>query len=286
MRNKGLRHTIIAIIVILVILTAVAGNYLYATRWSQGNFKVDYQTVDDTQIPDDFDNVSMMFFSDLEFGSLFDAKRLDGFSQAISGLAPDIVVFGGDMFDQGYDIQPDDITAVTSALKAITAPLGKFAILGDFDQSDEKRQTVVKSILLASDFELLGTKPLKLHNGTSAFIELVGISYDAGLTDASPLFADVQASSYVITAIHGPALADALPLNISDLTLSGHAHHMQVNIPGLGAYTHFPLTASYGLGRTATGRTLLYLSHGIGETNVDARWFCDPSVLFFRFNKK
>ncbi len=283
MKNPVIRKTVICIAVILFLLGAIGGSYFYATRWSQKHFTVDYQTAGSFQIPLAFDNVSIMFLSDLEYGSFFDSSRLSILQQQISQLSSDIVIFGGDLFDEGYAVSQQDIDTVTAFLKGLSAPGGKFAILGDFDTADSQRQSLVTAILADADFELLKYgAPLKIHNGTSAYINLIGFSYNPELTDTTAAFSSVLDSSYTIAVIHGAKLADTFPLNRCDLTLSGHSHHLQINFPGLGSYKTSAASGSYKLGMQTTATTTLYLSSGLGETAVDARLFSKPSLLFLR----
>ena len=283
MKNPVIRKTVIGITVILFLLGIIGGSYLYATSWSQKHFTVDYQTASSSQIPLAFDNVSIIFMSDLEYGTFFDNSRLQILQQQISQLSSDIVIFGGDLFDQGYEVSQQDIETVTAFLKGISAPGGKFAILGDFDTADSQRQSLVTSIYADADFELLEYgAPLKIHNGTSAYINLIGFSYNPDLADTTAAFGSILDSSYTIAVIHGAKLADTFPLNLCDLTLSGHSHHLQINFPGLGSYKTSSSSGSYKLGMQTTATTTLYLSSGLGETAIDARWFSKPSLLFMR----
>jgi predicted MPP superfamily phosphohydrolase len=284
--NKTSR-LIIIIIIIGLLLATIAFSFLYATHWSQTNFQVEYHDVTSAQLPDDFDNTGVMFLSDLEYGTFFKKDRLDILQNKLSTLSADIIIFGGDLFDSNYTITETDIQDVTDFLKQLQAPLGKFAILGDFDIESSTRKTIVEQILFDADFEVLDQKTvLKVHNGTNSFINLVGIDYDPQLTDITGRFSTVIDSSFTMALIHGAAFNELLPINLCDITLCGHTHNFQLTVPGLGGYRIYPQTGSYKVGLTSTATTSLYLSSGLGETYTDARLFSDPSILFIRLKAK
>ena len=226
-----------------------------------------------------------MFISDLEYGTYFTKDRLERFIDKINSCEADVVIFGGDLFDKDYNPVSNDITALRTALKSIEAPKGKFAILGDFDYVTEQRSALVRKLLYDAEYELLQDNNITLHNATSETINLIGFNYTEGTLVTDQAFANITNDAYTITVVHGALFAESLPNQLSDLTLSGHSHHSQINLPFFINYNLYPNTGTYGPGKYNLKNTMLYVSNGVGTTTDDFRIFSDPEVLFFKLQK-
>ncbi|MBR2746153.1 MAG: metallophosphoesterase [Erysipelotrichaceae bacterium] len=271
-------------IITFLLLSALFG-YLNASKFNLTDYEVTYLDIKDETVPESFIGKSIIFISDLEYGTFFDKTRLELFKRKINNFKADVIIFGGDMFDREFVPISEDVTLLTDLLSGLEADLGKFAIMGDFDQITDRRKALVSKILYDSNFELLDGNPIQLHNNSSQQMNLIGINYSEDTTDLSGTYSNVQPEDYTITVIHGAAMADILPIKISDLTLSGHAHHCQVNFPFL-IEDSFTQTGGYSTGKYKTNNTFLYVSRGIGTTIRDYRFFNDPEILFITFKQK
>lgn len=267
-----------------LILTALFG-YLNASKFNLTDFEVTYLDIKDETVPESFIGKTIMFISDLEYGTFFDKDRLELFKKKINSFKADVIVFGGDMFDREFVPISEDVNLLTDLLSGLEADLGKFAILGDFDQITDRRKALVSKILYDSNFELLDSNPIQLHNNSSQQMNLIGINYSEDTTELSNTYSNVQPEDYTITVIHGAAMSDILPIKISDLTISGHSHHCQINFPFF-IEDSFKQTGGYATGKYKTNNTLLYVSKGIGTTISDYRLFSDPEILFITFKQK
>ena len=267
-----------------LLLTALFG-YLNASKFNLTDYEVTYLDIKDETVPESFLGKSIIFISDLEYGTFFDKTRLELFKKKINSFKADVIVFGGDMFDKEFVPISEDVNILTDLLSGLEADLGKFAILGDFDQITDRRKALVSKILYDSNFELLDGNPIQLHNNSSQQMNLIGINYSEDTNDLSGTYSNVQPEDYTITIIHGAAMADILPIKISDLTISGHSHHCQVNFPFF-IEDSFKQTGDYATGKYKTNNTLLYVSKGVGTTIKDYRLFSDPEILYITFKEK
>lgn len=283
MENKKKTVLILAIIVGLL-LTGIL-SYLNAKYINPSDYKVRNITVSDSHLPESFDGFTVMFISDLEYGTYFTKDRLERFIDKINSCEADVVIFGGDLFDKDYNPVSNDITALRTALKSIEAPKGKFAILGDFDYVTEQRSALVRKLLYDAEYELLQDNNITLHNATSETINLIGFNYTEGTLVTDQAFANITNDAYTITVVHGALFAESLPNQLSDLTLSGHSHHSQINLPFFINYNLYPNTGTYGPGKYNLKNTMLYVSNGVGTTTDDFRIFSDPEVLFIKLQK-
>ena len=267
-----------------LLLTALFG-YLNASKFNLTDYEVTYLDIKDDTVPESFMGKSIIFISDLEYGTFFDKTRLELFKKKINSFKADVIVFGGDMFDKEFVPISEDVNILTDLLSGLEADLGKFAILGDFDQITDRRKALVSKILYDSNFELLDGNPIQLHNNSSQQMNLIGINYSEDTNDLSGTYSNVQPEDYTITIIHGAAMADILPIKISDLTISGHSHHCQINFPFF-IEDSFKQTGDYATGKYKTNNTLLYVSKGVGTTIKDYRLFSDPEILYITFKEK
>ena len=277
------KKIIVILSIIFIILASCLFTYLNGKYINPTDFKVTYLDIEDELIPDSFKEKNIIFISDLEYGSFFDEQRLNKFIDQINKLHADIVIFGGDLFDKQFVPMSEDVQLLTEKLKSIKADMGKFAILGDFDQMTGERASLVNKILYDSDFEMLDGNAITLHYGTNEFINLVGINFTSNVPDLNSSFNNIQPESYTITVVHGARMINYLPVNISDLTLSGHSHHVQVNLPFIVDYESYPMTGNYSHGKFNTSKTMLYVTNGIGTTKNDLRIFSDPEIVYIIF---
>ncbi|MBQ1826712.1 MAG: metallophosphoesterase [Erysipelotrichaceae bacterium] len=281
-----MRKKIIIISVLFLILISLIGYIAFnSTHGALTSFTISYRSLESNKLPKSFNDTSVMFLSDIEYGTYFGEERLKKLENRLKNVSCDIIIFGGDLFDRNYAINPEDIGTVTAFLKGLSASLGKFAILGDFDINDPQKEAVIRQILYDGDFELLDQQTFHLHNKSEAFITLTGISYTSSESIAD-YFLPVSESTLNLAVIHGAKLYDSFPNNLIDLTLCGHSHHVQVDYPFFGAYQQYNMTGSYKAGSYNSGQSLLYVSRGIGTTNVDRRLFSSPEIVIFRLKSK
>ncbi len=228
-------------------------------------FKVSYIDETSEKIPSNFNEVKILFLTDIEYGYLFNEQHISKLKTTINNLDVDIVLFGGDLFDKIYPPVSSDVDLLTDLLSSINAPLGKFAILGDFDYSSETREILVKKILSDSNFELI-TSEMKLYNNPTGYITLYGDDFGNHTID------QVSNETYSIVLLHGIDTYKNLPTNVN-LVLSGHTHDRQIN---------FFSKADYKFGKTKN----LYRCRGIGLTEVDYRIFSSPEIVVITLKTK
>lgn len=122
-----------------------------------------------------------------------------------------------------------------------------------------------------------------LNNGSEQLVEdiwLVGIDDAlAGKPDVLGALRSVPSNAFKIALIHSPSLFDRSSERF-DLVLAGHTHGGQLRLPLLP-----PLWLPDGAGRFVSGwygkgGSRMYVSRGLGNSIVDARFFCRPELTF------
>ncbi|TXT18778.1 MAG: hypothetical protein FD133_700 [Erysipelotrichaceae bacterium] len=94
-----------------------------ATHGALTRLKINRLTLESDQIPEAFDELSLVYFSDLHFYTLGKTYYEDVI-QRINSLNPDFVVFGGDLIDETqYETYSEtERTNIINLLKSIKAP--------------------------------------------------------------------------------------------------------------------------------------------------------------------
>ena len=281
------KKKLIVILALLIVIVLFAGiSYLNASIFNLTQFHITTIKEESSELPDSFNDATIMFFSDLEYGTYFNEGRLDQFIDTADDLQCDFILFGGDLFDAEFSPVNEDVVAVTERLKKLKAPYGKFAILGEMDQTNDMRKALVTKVLNDAGFEVIDRLSLQVHHNSKDSINLIGFNYTEDISSFADTFANIQPENYTLTLVHGALAAETLPLSLSDLTLSGHTHHLQVILPFVVDYEAYPLTGKYSTGSHKLSNTTLYLTRGVGTTRTDYRFYSDPEIVYIRLNKK
>ena len=277
------------ILIVLGVLLLSAGIMAWDAFYSApSRFNIRYETLSSIYIPGQLDDVSILFFTDLDYGPFMDEARLRKLVDTINGLAPDVVVFGGDLTDQSVKtISAPARRVLTENLAAINAPLGKFAVYGDNDCISQQKTTATAEILYAADFEILTNASVKLRNTGSESVALVGIGNGINVyQDISAAYANVPRTAYVITVCHTPDTAARVPVDITKYFLAGHSLGGQVYWFFNSLYKP-AMTDVYFRGKyTVSGTFTLDVSSGTGTTGRDVRFLSNAEVVLYRLEHK
>jgi uncharacterized protein len=209
-------------------------------------------------------------FSDIHCtGSPLNEGKLPGLAAA---LHPDIIVFTGDLLSTNEGLGP-----CRKVLAALEAPLGKYAVLGNWDEWYFSGE----DIFAGTGFRVLDGETVSLSKDGSP-ICISGLGYDK--PGARMLLGGVPAGAYSIFLHHSPDLAEDLGgLNV-DLYLAGHTHGGQVAVPLYGAvFTLSRFGKKYEAGRYSVGNMTLYVNRGLGvEGSLPrVRFLARPELTVF-----
>lgn len=272
---------------LLIFALVAAGVFFYSIFISVERLTIDYNTISSSKIPSELQNVKIAFISDLQYNRFMNKERLHAMVKTINECKPDVVIFGGDIFDLPLTYVPNDATKqeVSQLLKEIEAPLGKFAVLGEQDNVDEGVRSMVMDALIDSDFELLTNTSIRLRNGSDASITLIGVdSMINGSPDLTMAFSNVADDQFRILVTHCPDLIQSQTFVSSnvDLMLAGHSHAAQIYIPLIGSLSSDEGAASYNHGKHQIGNMILHITNGMGTTTMDMRLFSPPQMIVYR----
>ena len=272
--------SVLFIIAVIVMLTIY-----YALFVAVSHTGVRYETLASAKIPEAMNDVKIAYFTDLEYGFSIDEQRLRDIVDTINHNAPDVVIFGGDLFDDAAAASEEVRAIVIELFKNIDAPLGKFAVLGERDCASEETRTQISDLLSEADFEILNNRSLHIRNGTNSGIVLIGVEPLLGGTpDVTTATSQISDEEYNILVTHCPDLfaQDGIPYTSISLGIAGHSHGAQINLPLLGPYQSSEGAMQYPLGKYQINTMELQVSSGVGTTGVNARLFSSSEIVLYR----
>ncbi|MGM9941571.1 MAG: metallophosphoesterase [Bulleidia sp.] len=243
-----------------------------------------YETIADEKIPEALNDMTICFFTDLDYGLYTDEDRMDEIVSLINSTGSDVVIFGGDLYDDS--VMPDETgnAVLTEKLKNITAQYGKFAVYGDHDDSSEELLANTDGIYAGSDFEVIHNTSITLHKKGSAGITFVGLGNGiTGRSDVESAYANVSANNLVFTVCHTPDSADTVPADLTDYMAAGHSHGGQVYWY-FGALDTPDMAVNYLNGiHSVKDAFTLDISSGASCTIANVRFMTSNEIVVYRF---
>lgn len=216
--------------------------------------------------------IKIAFFSDLHAGSPhIDLKYIKKLVDEVNNNQPDLILIGGDLASSNIiGGQKIAFSEVARQLKALKAPLGVYAVLGNHDWWNgdiEIRNELLKNsiIVLENEAKLIVTKE-------SQSFWLIGIGdHYTGHSDTNKAFGLSNNDYPKILFMHDPAsLLDTK--NKFSIAFAGHLHGGQVYIPKIGALiTPGEAPKSWAKGWVDFEFGRLYVSQGVGTSILPVR---------------
>lgn len=203
----------------------------------------------------------------------------------VDELAPDLILFSGDILNLSYTHDPVAHAHGRRVLAGLAAPLGVFAVSGSpgVDPPD-----VMNDVLQGIDnVRWLRDQAVTLSHDGQAF-DLIGINCThKPFLDAPRLRSALtgEPERFRILLYHTPDLAPEAAEAGIDLQLSGHTHGGQVRLPFFGAlYAASLYGKRFEVGRYQLGRLTLYVTRGVGLEGGGAprvRFNCPPEIVLW-----
>ncbi len=232
------------------------------------------------RLPPAFEGYQILHLSDLHSGSWLSRASLSERLAAAGSLAPDLVVFTGDLA-----ARPDLVEEAAAALGELAARDGMVAVLGNHDHWIG--EGLVSNALAEAGVRVLANEHMALEReGERLYFVGVEDCCYVGRDDLPGALRGIPDGAPVIIATHSPDIVFN-PLSARALlTLSGHTHGGQIVFPWVG-----PLYVPTKLGRrrmsgllSVDGR-LLYVNRGLGEIFPPMRLHCPPELALLTLHR-
>lgn len=278
---KELNPIIKKILIFLAVIIVLFVTYSMFIETNLLNVK-EYK-IETNKISSNFHGTKIIQFSDLNYGTSFTEKDLTKLVNKINELKPDILLFTGNLIDSNIKLDENNTKVLIEELSKINTPLYKYAIYG----SNDYNQTF-EHIMKESGFTILDNEATLLYYKDDTPILLYGlnqnkkeIEYD---TLNNPIDEIDTTKFYKIVLSHSPNTIDKLKSYSPDLVLSGNTLGGLIN-PGF-TKPLFLNDNKYYEDYYKINKTDLYISNGLGTSNINMRFNNVPSINFFRLYKK
>jgi len=228
-------------------------------------------------LPQAFDGLRVLLISDIHAGPFVSRRCLEQTLGRLQALEPDVIVLAGDLTTS----RVVEFSQNEQAFRALSAPLGVYAVLGNHDHYTGEAGRLTELIEQAG-IQVLHNRSIGLKRG-QATLSLAGVD-DALMGTPDITEALIGTQSPVILVSHNPDLFfDAAKQGVA-LMLSGHTHGGQIRIPGHGVLVR---QSKYRLdeGRYRSGATELVVSRGLGAVGLPWRAACPPEAVLLRLTR-
>jgi predicted MPP superfamily phosphohydrolase len=250
----------------------------YALWWEPRRLVVRRPSLRLPRWPPELDGLRVGLISDLHAGGPHvDVDRVGRVVSEMNRHAPDVVALLGDFVDPevalGEPVAPE---SVARRLGGLRAPLGVFAVLGNHDWAHGGLR--MSCALREAGISVLEDEAAPLPaTGRDLWIAGVGDLRERD-PDLDAALAAVPEHAPVLLLTHDPDLFPQVPERVS-LTLSGHTHGGQVDLPLLRRRT-IPSRFGdrYAGGHVEEDGRNLYVSRGIGTAHLPVRFRAPPEI--------
>jgi hypothetical protein len=215
--------------------------------------------------------VKVAFLSDFHAGEFHSRECYRRIVTEVQALHPHLIVLGGDFVADRAEPVAD-----LEDLEKLSAPLGKFFVLGNHDHLD--RPQAIRDALKSWGYEDLTNRTIK--------VAMQGRGLEvAGLDDnwfGRPIKTKRGSPDTAhLTIAHEPDLLLDLKEGETDLLLAGHTHSGQVRLPIVGPLLPVPaiLGRAVDRGRKVVNGVPTIISNGLGETDGRLRLFSPPQIV-------
>ena len=167
-------------------------------------------------------NTKILFIADTHFGGTVTASRAKKLTEQVNALAPDFILFVGDIFEDTEDY----IAEYVQAVKQMKAKKGKFGVPGNH----EYYTGVIKTMDL---FRKADITPLQNIGKDLGSVTLIGVNDIVSSKISEEYLAKIvknysRTTDFNILMSHTPLYFEAAAKNGINLMLSGHTHNGQI----------------------------------------------------------
>lgn len=282
--HKKLFKFIKITITILLIITLFL---LYSRFISTSGIDVkEYKVIANTEY--DFNNIKVVHISDIHYGRTTNKKQLEYMVNKINETKPDLVVFTGDLIDKDTKLTENIKKELTETLQKINSKLGKYAIKGDHDYKFSEFDKIITD---AGFTNLTDTYDL-IYNQSNIPLMIVGFNSNLKSNNlienknnlVNESIKDLK-YSYKILLLHEPDYIDEIDYSTYNLILAGHSHGGQIRLPFGNSLINKNKAKKYTNEKYVLNNTTLFVSYGIGTSNISFRLFNKPSFNLYRIVK-
>ena len=259
------------------VAAAAAGVGLYATAVRPRRIRLRREVLELPHWPAALDGLRVAVISDLHAGALHVKERqVDNVVARVNAEDPDICLLLGDYIDpEALFAREVPVERVAAALAELRAPLGTLAVIGNHDRRYGGDR--VAAALSDAGIPVLRDEARQVEVGGER-VTFVGLREGERRPrkDGSLPIPDEGDATIVLS--HVPDVFPRIPDRVA-LTLSGHTHGAQVDLPGVRDFiTPSRYGARYKAGYIVEDERHLYVCRGVGTSHLPVRLGAPPEI--------
>lgn len=286
MNSDGISRSVFLSWIGLAAGTTLFGSLIYGFS-NKYNYKVKRIKLAFDNLPEGFNGLKIIHFSDVHSGSFMNKKAVEHGVEKIIAENGDLVIFSGDLVND----RAPEMKNYMDVFNKIKAPMGVYSTFGNHDYGDyvkwpydgvTKEQNLINLAKIHEElgWRLMMDEHVELEkNGDK--IALIGIqnwsakAHFPRYGDMKKAYAGAEEYPFKILISHDPSHWDAQvrpEYGDVDLMLSGHTHGMQfgVEIPGFKWSPVQYIYKEWG-GLYEEGKQKLYVNPGFGFIGYPGR---------------
>ncbi len=237
--------------------------FLYAYFIGVKYIKTNEYVIKDS-IPNSFNGIKILHFSDLLYGKTIDNNDLSYLTKEFKNINPDITIFSGNLVSNDYNLSENDIKNINSFMKNIPYRIGKYAVRGNFDTTN------FDLIFDDTDFTILDNEILDIYNNSNESINICGIDINK---DEKP---KLNNNNYTITIINNYDKYNNYDIK-SNLILAGNNLGGEIKLFGTPLLSNNQYMNDY----YEFDNSKIYISNGLGTIH-HMRFMNHPSINVYR----
>jgi uncharacterized protein len=272
---------------------------LIGVFWGKYNFKIIKHQLTFNNLPDDFDDFTIVHVSDFHMGSFTNIEKVKYGFDLIQKQNADLILFTGDMVNN----LASELDSWKEIIGGLSAKYGKYSVLGNhdygdytsWDSEDDKIENFnkLKNTQREMGFQLLLNESISIEKNNSK-IDLVGVeNWGNGFKkkgDLDKALSNSKINSFKILMSHDPSHWEEVVLNHNqhiDLTLSGHTHGMQfgIEIPGLIKWSPAKYKYKHWAGVYTEKNKIINVNRGFGVLAYPGRVGIYPEITVLKLKK-
>jgi predicted MPP superfamily phosphohydrolase len=235
-----------------------------------------------------FHGLKVAHLTDFHCGAHIPAGYIENAIERTLAEKPDLIALTGDFIDRGHV----HVLKAAKLFRALHAPLGVFAVLGNHDFAVHTSRGVRRHPELHKVVtDALGDQGVRvLRNTAVRFDRDGGGLIVAGIDDLWSREADPDAAlanqcpiTPRVVLAHNPQSVETFGDHRADLTLSGHTHGGQINLPVFGRILLGRKAKRWAAGLYVHNGGHVYVNKGVGF-GWRFRFGVRPEVAIFTLN--